>query len=102
MATKKQTAVEHLIEQIKIKADSITTNTKENRIVKGIYVDCLIMAKQAKQMEKEQIVEAYNHCIKDRYKNALVDCGFKEKSEKGYNTGTEYYNETYGNIKREI
>ena len=50
----KKSAVEFLIEQIKIKADNVPTNTKENRMAKGIYVDCLIMAKQAKEMEKQQ------------------------------------------------
>lgn len=50
---------------------------------------------QAKEMEKQQIIDAYNNCIKDRYNNALVDMGFKEKSEKCYNTGKEYYNETF-------
>ena len=53
-----QTAVELLIEQIKSKADSLPYNTKENRIAKGIYVDCLMMAKQAKEMEKQQIIDA--------------------------------------------
>ena len=52
--SKKQTAVEFLIEQIKSKADNLPTNTKENRMAKGIYVDCLIMARQAKEMEKQQ------------------------------------------------
>jgi hypothetical protein len=60
---KKQTAVELLIEQIKSKADSLPYNTKENRIAKGIYVDCLMMAKQAKEMEKQQIIDAYNQEI---------------------------------------
>jgi hypothetical protein len=50
----KQTAVEWLIKQIKSKADNLPTNTKENRMAKGIYVDCLLMARQAKEMEKEQ------------------------------------------------
>lgn len=36
-----------LIEEIKLKADSIPTNTKENRRAKGAYVDCLMMAKEA-------------------------------------------------------
>ena len=36
-----------LIEQIKLKADSIPTNTEINRRVKGAYVDCLIMVKEA-------------------------------------------------------
>jgi len=48
----KQSAVELLIEQIKSKADKLPTNTKENRMAKGIYVDCLLMARQAKEMEE--------------------------------------------------
>ena len=48
----KQTAVEFLIEQIKSKADNLPTNTKENRMAKGIYVDCLLMARKAKEMEE--------------------------------------------------
>lgn len=39
--------MKELIEQIKLKADSIPTNTKENRRVKGAYVDCLMMVKEA-------------------------------------------------------
>jgi hypothetical protein len=50
----KQTAVEWLIEEIKSKADKLPTNTKENRMAKGIYVDCLLMARQAKEMENQQ------------------------------------------------
>jgi hypothetical protein len=55
----KQTAVDWLVEQIKSKADNLPTNTKENRRAKGIYVDCLMMARQAKEMEKQQIIDAY-------------------------------------------
>jgi hypothetical protein len=39
--------MKELIQQIKLKADSIPTNTKENRRVKGAYVDCLMMVKEA-------------------------------------------------------
>jgi hypothetical protein len=39
--------MKELIEQIKLKADSIPTNTKENRRVKGAYIDCLMMVKEA-------------------------------------------------------
>ena len=39
--------MKELIEQIKLKADSIPTNTRENRRVKGAYVDCLMMVKEA-------------------------------------------------------
>ena len=52
-----KTAIELLIEQIKSKADSLPYNTKENRIAKGIYVDCLMMAKQARGMEEQQIIK---------------------------------------------
>ena len=41
--------MKELIEQIKLKADSISTNTKENRRVKGAYVDCLMMVKEASE-----------------------------------------------------
>ena len=39
--------MKELIEQIKLKADSIPTNTRENRRVKGAYVDCLMMVREA-------------------------------------------------------
>jgi|TARA_R110002049_G_scaffold41650_1_gene125147 hypothetical protein len=38
---------EELIREIKQKADSIGTDTKTDRRVKGAYVDCLIMVKEA-------------------------------------------------------
>ena len=59
----RQTAVEWLIEQIKIKADNVPTNTKENRMVKGVYVDCLIMVKEAKELEKEHLIKFTNDFI---------------------------------------
>jgi hypothetical protein len=39
--------MKELFRQIKLKADSIPINTKENRRVKGAYVDCLMMIKEA-------------------------------------------------------
>lgn len=48
-------AVEKLIDKIELKAKSIPTNTQLNRSVKGAYVDCLIMLKKAKEMEKYDI-----------------------------------------------
>ena len=39
--------MEELIKQIKEKADSIETSTKIDRRVKGAYVDCLVMVKEA-------------------------------------------------------
>ena len=40
-------SITELIKQIKLKADSIPMNTKENRRVKGAYIDCLIMVQEA-------------------------------------------------------
>jgi hypothetical protein len=50
----KQTAVDFLIMQIELKADSIPCNTQLNRSVKGAYVDCLVMLKQTKEIEAKQ------------------------------------------------
>ena len=46
---KEKNNMKELIEKIKLKADSIPTNTKENRRVKGAYVDYLIMVKEASE-----------------------------------------------------
>ena len=78
-----QTAVELLIEQIKSKADSLPYNTKENRIAKGIYVDCLMMAKQAKEMEKQQIIDAFKRGTINEMN------GIEEINSE------QYYNETF-------
>jgi hypothetical protein len=79
----KQTAVELLIEQIKSKADSLPYNTKENRIAKGIYVDCLMMAKQAKEMEKEKIKKVWD--------DGVISATYGKPI-----TFEQYYNDTYG------
>lgn len=68
----KQTAVELLIEQIKSKADSLSTSKKENRIVKGIYVDCLCMAREVKEIEKQQ--QGFNE---EEVKNIMAETWIK-------------------------
>jgi hypothetical protein len=73
----KQTAVDFLIMQIELKADSIPCNTQLNRSVKGAYVDCLVMLKQTKEMEKQQIIDAY------------------QTSHISMMTAEQYYNETF-------
>lgn len=51
--------MKELIEQIKLKADSIPTNTKENRRAKGAYVDCLMMVKEAsKNLVKPDVIKS--------------------------------------------
>lgn len=84
----KQTAVEWLNKEIKSICSDGSVDFISVLKLKSAF-------EQAKEMEKQQIIDAYNNCIKDRYNNALVDMGFKEKSEKCYNTGKEYFNETF-------
>lgn len=86
----KQTTIQELIEDL----DKIKKRlSKKDEI---LTIQLIINSAKAKlEMEKQQIIDAYNNCIKDRYNNALVDMGFKEKSEKCYNTGKQYYNETF-------
>lgn len=83
MSDKQQSAVQYLEEQLK-------KVLIDNQIQQTEY-----LFDQAKELFKQQIIDSYNNCIKDRYNNALVDIGFKEKSEKCYNTGLEYFNQTF-------
>ena len=75
---KKQTAVEWLLEQI----------FKHNNLVKGdgwFYVKPDII-EQAKEIEKEQIVDAFVECWKENMPD-----GYECKQSAEY-----YYNKTYG------
>ena len=82
----KQTAVEWLISQIL--AASINKETEEMHITlpKGVF-------EQAKEMEKEQIIEAHGNKEKTRSNpNSIVTYGFTY-------TGKMYYNEIFKGIK---
>lgn len=74
-AVEKLTAMEHLINWI----DSDCTP-----------MDCVMKAKELLQMEKEQIMDAWD---KGDYCIDLPDGSWKQK----YESGEQYYNETYGN-----
>ena len=67
---KEQTAVEWLVEEFK---EKLTGNNLPNWVLDVIQ--------QAKEMEKEQIIEAYNTSFLLR--------------DKPYSTAEKYYNETY-------
>ena len=73
-AVEKLTAMEHLINWI----DSDCTP-----------MDCVMKAKELLQMEKEQIMHAWD---KGDYCIDLPDGSWKQK----YESGEQYYNETYG------
>lgn len=74
---KKQTAVDWLIEQL---TPSISLQQK--------YIDEL--KEKAKEMEKQQIMDAWLSAWKDSMINPLEDKYYKPEAE-------QYYNETYGN-----
>ena len=82
---KQQTSVDWLVDQLKELAfiPEHHIGMGDIRITQG-YLDEL--AEQAKQMEKEQIVNAYYQCGRDNFEHIKVI----NKS------ATEYYNETYG------
>lgn len=75
----KETAVEWLVEQVKSKEwqDMFIWHKEE-------------VFKQAKEMEKEQIENAWLNAWKDSMLNPLEDKYYKPEAE-------QYYNETYGN-----
>jgi len=76
---KKQTAVEWLENQLK--------DVKYNRLEKNGYTNAVNnLYTQAKQMEREQIVDAYTECWMNDGGN-----GFHKVKE-----AESYYNETYG------
>jgi hypothetical protein len=82
----KQTAVEWLISQIL--AASINKETQEMHITLS---KCVF--EQAKEMEKEQIIEAHGNKQKTRSNpNSIVTYGFTY-------TGEMYYNEIFKGIK---
>ena len=72
----KQTAVEWLIDNLKgqLNIDEVTS-----------------IIKRAKEMQKEQIIEAYHQGVTDEYGDALE---FGDVTD-----GEAYYNETYGGNK---
>ena len=87
-----KTAVEWLIEEIEQKGDA-WENVSISRIQISIKVeDYLELKNQAKEMEKEQIVEAYNQGSEAGYELAKNDDfieGYKTKEAE------HYYNETF-------
>jgi hypothetical protein len=78
---KQQTAVDNLYNQMYKIIEFYAGNEQ--------LAKCMVLRKQAKEMEKEQIIEAYHQGVTDEYGDAL---------EFGDNTdGEVYYNEIYGN-----
>jgi len=71
-----QTAVEWLKQQYIERGDTLPS---------GVF-------EQAKQMDKERIVKAYN----DGYRDGMTDHGDNSKDISEFDNARLYYNETYG------
>ena len=81
----KQTAVQWFIEQLEQKGDA-SENVSIRRIQISVDVsEYLDLKRQAKEMEKEQIIDAWEDGVRS-------DNGF-------FGTFEQYYNETYGGNK---
>ncbi len=80
----KQTAVEKFIQQLEEQGES-WENVSIGRIQISIKVeDYFNLIEQAKEMEKQQYIDAYDNSYKDRYY-------YNPKN------GKQYYNETFKN-----
>ena len=55
-----KTAMQQLIVQLEEKIRLIKSEKRESRIVKGRYVDCLVMAKELLHIERQQIIDAFD------------------------------------------
>jgi hypothetical protein len=80
----KQTAVEWLIEQLEEKGDLRETPSIRNIQLNIDTSDYLDLKRQAKEMEKQHIMDSHNQGYADGYR----DNG---------NFSIDYYNETYKN-----
>ena len=89
----KQTAVEWLIQELR------GTDDKGDFIFQGVINSELI--EQAKEMEKQQIIDAGNSCAfkqhlhSDRINKMSIDELEQYDLEPSYTFGEEYYNETF-------
>ncbi len=89
------TAMQDLIEQIEKKISLIKGDKRESRIVRGRYVDCLVMAKSLLPKEKQQLIDFHIGTMKQ----GLIHEGEK-KWQDGYSpkitqVAEQYYNSTF-------
>lgn len=58
--SKEKNIIQDLIDKIRLKKDSIPTNTIEQRRVRGAYVDCIVMAEEILKTEKTSPTLVFN------------------------------------------
>ena len=83
----KQTAIDWLIEQLK-KAESLATFSTADAIAEEEQ-KMLLICQEAKEMEKEQILDSYNIGFADGWDDVKYD------DECSYLDSEDYYNKTY-------
>jgi hypothetical protein len=99
----KQTAVEKFIQQLEEQGES-WENVSIGRIQISIKVeDYFNLIEQAKELEKQQIIESGNSCAfkqhlhSERINKMSMDELEQYDLEPSYTFGEEYYNETFKN-----
>lgn len=65
--------MKELIEKLEDKIKNTPTNTSENRRIRGVYTDCLIMVKQALQQRESEWISVEDR-LPEEFKSVLV-CG---------------------------
>ena len=86
----KKTAVEWLVEQLEEKGDARETPSIRNIQFNIDTNDYLELKRQAKQMEKEQMIEFAQEVFRNRYNKIYESLG---------SIADDIYNETYGGDK---
>jgi hypothetical protein len=85
--TKKQTAVDWIIKQLEKQKQILKNHFEEgkwNEDRRSEIDNCILICEQAKQMEKEQIIDTF------KYAQVLLSMDDKTRAE-------QHYNETYNN-----
>ena len=92
---KQQTAVDILFDRIKLKADSIPTNNQANRLIKGAYVDCLMLIRETKELARKQEQDLSESWAKSREqtRETAMHIGFAKGFMSGLECHEDYYEE---------
>ena len=91
MNNKKQTAIEWLLEQLEEKGDLRETKSIGNIQLNFDVSEYIELKKQAKEMEKEQIMKSYSDALAIGIENGKKGVSFFEVAN-----CVKYYNENYG------
>jgi len=95
---KKQTAIDSLIKRFNDSLDKEPINPTQQEIgYSKALVHFIILLKEAKQMEKEQIINAIDAGHRSTYSICEEGCAANMFGLRMDESAEQYYNETYGN-----